>query len=206
MRPILEFRTSISAHGEMFALLADCIDKGTSPQSEHASGALQMLTFGNERNALSTLQIDRLPEILLNAAKSGSPGESLQAVSLIAQLSSFESISLKFLTHFAALDDSLECLLRILARDPMDRSGIGIKVQAAICLRNLLTVPEVCDLAHGIKGLVPTCIECFIVSEGMLRLRVLSTLKTMAGDEKMKTAIVSLYISLFCVHISVVVY
>jgi hypothetical protein len=193
-----EFRTS-AFDTELFELLVDCIDQGTSPQSEHASGALRMLAFENERNALSTLQVERLPEILLNAAKSESHGESLQAVSLIAQLSSFESISFQFRSHYAALDDSLECLLRILARatDAKNRAPeVEIKMQAAVCLRNMLTLPEVCELSRSITDLVPTCIMCFIRSEGMLRIRVLGALKTMASDEEMKKTIVRRFFAL----------
>jgi len=187
-----EFRTAVLPHGEMFELLVNCIDQGTSPQSEHASGALRMLAFDNQSNALSTLQAERLPEILLSAVKSESPGESLQAVSLMAQLSSFESISLQFRSHFASLDDSLECLLRILARSSKHGASIEIRLQAAVCLRNLMSLPQVCELSRAIAELVPVSIACFTSSEGMLRIRILGALRTMAGDKLMKKAIVRL--------------
>lgn len=201
-----EFRASVF-DTDLFDFLVDCIDQGTSPQSEHASGALRMLAFENDRNALSTLQVERLPEILLNAAKSESHGESLQAVSLIAQLSSFETISFRFRSQYAALDDSLECLLRILAcaTDDRNRAGIEIKMQAAVCLRNLLTLPEVCELSRSITELVPTCITCFTRSEGMLRIRVLGALKTMASDEQMKNIIVRLFCTPLYLHSSCVI-
>jgi hypothetical protein len=186
-----EFKKSVQQHGQIFNLLVECIDTGTSPQSEHACGAFRMLAFKNERNALSILQAERLPEILLNAAKSGSHGESLQAVSLIAQLSSFESISHQFRSHFAALDDSLECLLRILAREAKHREAVELKIQASVCLRHLLTLPQVCELARGIKEIVPVCMNCFSNSDGLLRICILGALKAMTGDEEMRTAIVS---------------
>jgi hypothetical protein len=186
-----EFRTAVASHGVMLELLVACIDQGTSPQSEHASGALRMLAFQNEQNALSTLQIEGLPGILLNAAKSESHGESLQAISLIAQLSCHESISLQFRSQFAALDDSLECLVRVLARDAQHREAIEMKVQAAICLRNLLIIPEVREMCPTIPDLVPVSIACFAASDGMLRIRMLGVLKTIAEDDEMRDTIVS---------------
>ena len=174
-----EFRTSVMSHITMLKLLVECIDQGTSPQSEHACGALRMLTFQNEKNALSTLQIEGLHGILLNAAKSGSQGESLQAVSLIAQLSSYESISLQFRSQFAALEDA------------QHREAIEIKLQAAICVRNLLIIPEVCEMCRTFPDLVPVSIACFASSEGMLRIRMLGVLKAMANDDAMRDSIVS---------------
>lgn len=184
-----EFNEAVQEHGQIYDLLVECIDTGTSPQSEHACGALRMLTFQKERNALSVLQIQRLPEILLNAAKSESHSESQQAVSLIAQLSSFESINHQFCSHFAALEDSLECLLRILGQDGKHREVIEIKLQASICLRNLLTLPHISSLARTIKQMVPLCIKCFSNSDGLLRIRVLGTLKALTNDEDMRTTI-----------------
>ena len=150
-----------------------------------------MLAFQNERNALSILQAERLPEILLNAAKSESHGESLQAVSLIAQLSCFESISHQFCSHFAALDDSLELLLRILAREAEHREAVELKIQASTCLRNLLVLSQVRELARGIKDIVPVCMNCFSNSDGLLRICILGALKAMTSDEDMRMAIVS---------------
>ena len=187
-----EFNQAVQQHAQIFDLLVECIDTGTSPQSEHACGALRMLTFKNERNALSVLQVQRLPEILLNAAKSESRSESHQAVSLIAQLSSFESISHQFCSHFAALDDSLECLLRLLGQDAKHREAIEMKIQASLCLRNLLALPQISDLARTIKEMVPMCIKCFSKSDGLLRIRVLGTLKALTHDNDMRTTIVSL--------------
>ena len=186
-----EFRTSAMSHITMLELLVECIDQGTSPQSEHACGALRMLAFQNEKNALSTLQIEGLHRILLNAAKSGSQGESLQAVSLIAQLSSYESISLHFRSQFAALEDSLECLVRMLAQDAQHREAIEIKLQAAICVRNLLIIPEVCEMCRTFPDFVPVSIACLAGSEGMLRIRMLGVLKAMANDDAMRDSIVS---------------
>jgi hypothetical protein len=184
-----EFRESAFVHGEIFELLVACIDKGTSPQSEHASGALRMLTFGNERSALSTLQVDRLPEIMLRAAQSECHGEALQAMSLIAQLSSFESISLPFRTQYAALDGSIEIFLECLATHAKYQTSYEMKVQAAICLRNMLVVPAVLEMSRSIADLVPVSTACFSSSEGMLRIRTLNVLTTLAGDDKMKTEI-----------------
>ncbi len=186
-----KFRTSVMSHSTMLELLVECIDQGTSPQSEHACGALRMLTFQNEKNALSTLQIEGLHGILLNAAKSGSQGESLQAVSLIAQLSSYETISRQFRSQFAALEDSLECLVRMLAQDARHREAIEIKLQAAICVRNLLIIPEVCEMCRTFPDLVPLSIACFANSEGMLRIRMLGVLKAMANDDAMRDSMVS---------------
>ena len=190
-----EFRASVEScdDDEMLTLLVGCIDSGTSPQSEHASGALRMLTFEHEHLAQRTLQsCQRLPEILLNAAKSESLAESLQAVSLIAQLSSFENVSFHFRSIFAALDDSIECLVRILQASTRrggrlnDRAGHEIKMQAAISLRNLLILPEVREMSRTITGLIPACLFCFTESEGMLRIRMLGVLKAMADDQEMK--------------------